>query len=216
MTAQPPSGTAEPSSSDILDGDVSPPRRRSAAEVDVVVLDTAAELLRETGVAGCTIEAVSRRSGIGKPSIYRRWPHRTTLAVDAFARRIAIDVPVIDTGDARADLTAAFVAIAEQYRGADGYVFTELLAAAVLEPGAAQLMRDHFFLYRRERLFSIWREGVHRGQLDANVDPEDVLDLIFGAGIFRLLVGHQPIDATNARRLAKTVLDGVGGGDPRP
>jgi len=157
-------------------------------------------------VAGCTIDAVSRRSGVGKPSIYRRWPHRTAMAIDAFARRMAIDVPITDTGDAPGDLTAAFVAITEQYAGADGRVFRELLAAAVLEPDGAQLMREKFFHDRRERLLALWRQGVDNGQLDAGVDPQDGIDLLFGAGIFRLLIGHQPLGAEDGRRLAHTVL----------
>lgn len=187
----------------------SPRQRRRADDVDIDVLDAAAELLREAGVGGCTIEAVSRRSGIGKPSIYRRWPHRTALAIDAFARRMAIDVPITDSGDARADLTQAFVAITEQYTGADGRIFRELLAAAVLEPNGAQLMQEKFFLYRRERLLGIWLQGVRRGQLDTNVDPHDGIDLIFGAGIFRLLIGHQPLTSAHSRRLAETVLGHV-------
>jgi AcrR family transcriptional regulator len=188
-------------------------RRLRGAEVDVVVLDAAAEILRESGVAGCTIEAVNQRSGIGKPAIYRRWPHRTAMAIDAFARRIAIDVPITDTGDARADLIRAFVAITEQYAGSDGNVYSQLLAAAALEPGAAQLMRERFFTHRRDKLLAIWRQGRDRGQLGTHLDPEDGIDLIFGAGIFRLLVGHQPTGADDARRLAETVLDAAA---PRP
>jgi AcrR family transcriptional regulator len=187
--------------------DSGPPIRRRTNEIEALVLDAAAELLREAGVAGCTIEAVSQRSGIGKPAIYRRWPHRSALAVDAFARRLAVEVPIDDTGDAREDLTRAFAAVAEQYCGPDGLVFRELLAAAVAQPDAARLMREHFFSYRRERLLAIWRAGVARGQLDDDLDPEDGLDLIFGAGIFRLLIGHQPIGADDARRLAHAVLD---------
>lgn len=45
-------------------------------------------------------------------------------------------------------------------------------------------MREHFCLYRREQLLAIWNQGVERGQLDENLDPQDGLDLIFGAGIF--------------------------------
>lgn len=194
-------------------------QRRSADEVVVAVLDTAAELLREAGVVGCTIEAVSRRSGIAKPSIYRRWPHRIALAFDAFARRMAIDVPYIETGDARRDLADAFVAITGQYSGGDGRIFRELLAAAVLEADGAQLMREKYFLYRRELLLSIWQQGIRRGQLDADVDPQDGIDLIFGAGVFRILIGHQPVTPAASRRLAQAVLGNPAAGaaaNPKP
>lgn len=173
------------------------------------MLDAAVEILREAGVAGCTIEAVSRRSGVAKPSIYRRWPHRTALAIDAFARRMAIDVPYIESGDAREDLTQALVAITNQYTTVDGRIFRELLAAAALEPDGAQLLHERFFLYRRERLLAIWRQGIQRGQLDPDVDPEDGIDLLFGASVFRILLGHQPISGDRSRRLAQAAIGGI-------
>ncbi len=185
-----------------------PGRPRNEA-IETAVLDAAAGLLRDEGFASCSIEAISRRSGIGKPAIYRRWPHRTALAIDAFSRRLAAEVPLIDTGDAPQDLVEDFARLAEHYSGPDGVVLAELLAAAVLEPGAAQLLQDQFFAQRRRRLVALWRCGVDRGQLRADVAPDDAIDLIFGAGIFRLLMGHAPLDPQAARRLAQTALTGL-------
>jgi hypothetical protein len=127
---------------------------------------------------------------------------------------MAIDVPYTDTGDACRDLTEAFVAITDQYTGTDGRIFGELLAAAVLEPDGAQLLQERFFLYRRERLLGIWQQGVRRGQLDPDVDPHDGIDLIFGAGVFRLLLGHQPIGSEHSRRLAQAALGGIAARTP--
>lgn len=185
------------------------PGRPRDEGIEPAVLDAAAGLLREKGVGGCSIEAVSRRSGVGKPAIYRRWPHRTALAIDAFSQHLSVEVPLVDTGDAPQDLVDAFVRLAEHYRGPDGAVFVALLAAAVLEPGAAQLLQARLFAGRREGLTALWRRGVDRGQLRADIAPDDAIDLIFGAGIFRLLLGHAPMDPPAARQLAQTVLGGL-------
>lgn len=107
------------------------------------------------------------------------------------------------------DLVDDFVRLAEHYRGPDGTVFAELLAAAALEPGAAQLLHDQFFAQRRRPLVALWRRGVDRGQFRAEVAPEDAIDLIFGAGILRLLMGHAPMNSRAARRLAETALVGL-------
>jgi AcrR family transcriptional regulator len=117
----------------------SPGRPRERTH-EVRALESATELLLEGSVAACTVEAVSRRSGVSKPTIYRRWPHRTALAIDAFAARIDQQVPLAETGDAGEDLVQAVARLAEQYQGRDGVVFAELIAAAVLEPGTAELL----------------------------------------------------------------------------
>jgi len=175
---------------------------------EVRALESASELLLEGGVAACTVEAVSRRSGVSKPTIYRRWPHRTALAIDAFAARIDQQVPLAETGDAAEDLVQAVGRLAEQYQGRDGVVFAELIAAAVLEPGTAELLNDRFFAPRRAALRTLWAEGASRGQLDRHADPDAMIDLLFGPVTFRLLLGHGPTDAHSAVQLARAALRG--------
>lgn len=172
------------------------------------VIEAAIALLLEAGVAACTVEAVSRRSGVSKPSIYRRWPQRTALAIEAIARHIDHQVPVDDTGDTAEDLVQAVVRISEQYRGRDGAVFAELLAAAVLEPGTSDLLKARFFAGRRETLRGLWARGVNRGQLDPLVDPELMIDLLFGPATFRLLLDGEPVDPATAESLARAALRG--------
>ena len=156
----------------------------------------------------CTIEAVSRRSGVSKPTIYRRWPHRTELAIEAFAAHIDRQVPPAETGDPAEDLVQAVTRLAEQYQGRDGVVFAELIAAAVLEPGTAQLLNERFFAPRRAALRTLWADGVSRGRLDPHVDADLMIDLLFGPATFRLLLGHEPIDPGSAVQLARAALRG--------
>ena len=182
--------------------------RPRARENEVRALESAHELLLENGVAACTVEAVSRRSGVSKPTIYRRWPHRTALAIDAFAAHINQQAPLAETGDAAEDLVQAVARLAEQYQGRDGVVFAQLIAAAVLEPGAAELLNDRFFAPRRAALRELWAEGVGRGQLDPHVDADVMIDLLFGPEAFRLLLGHGPTDAGSAVDLARAALRG--------
>ncbi|MFB1044745.1 TetR/AcrR family transcriptional regulator [Streptomyces chrestomyceticus] len=183
-------------------------RPREAAHEERV-LTAAAQLLLEGGVAACTVEAASRRSGVSKPAIYRRWPHRTALAIEAFAAHIDRLVPLVETGDSAHDLVQAVAHLAEYYQGRDGVVFAQLVAAAVLEPGTAELLNARFFAPRRAALRALWERGVARGELDPHVDPDAAIDLLFGPAAFRLLLGHQPVDVDSCVHLARTAVQGL-------
>jgi AcrR family transcriptional regulator len=186
-----------------------PPGRPRDDRLEETVLDTAHALLLEGGYGACTVEAVSRRSGVGKPAIYRRWPHRTALAVDAFARRVDTAVRPIDSGDAVEDLVDVAGRLAEHYREREGVVYAELLAAAVLEPGVSQVLHDRFFAARRDDLRELWRAGIDRGQLAGDVDPDDGIDLLFGPAIMRLVLDGEAPDPPTARRLARLTVRGL-------
>lgn len=172
------------------------------------VLAAATELLLEGGVAACTVEAVSKRSGVSKPTIYRRWPQRTALAIDAFAAHIAREVPLVETDDAAADLQRSVTELVAQYDGRDGRVFVELIAAAVLEPGTAELLNERFFEPRRAALRALWARGVGSSQLDPHVDVDLMIDLLFGPVTFRRLLGR-PLDARTTQQLTHAALRGL-------
>ena len=85
------------------------------ARVDAAVLDATRSLLAEKGYAGTTVEAIATRAGVGKATIYRRWPTREQLLLAVTTADLP-DVPTPDTGDLREDLRLVFTQLAEQIR----------------------------------------------------------------------------------------------------
>src|ERR1700683_5289033 len=75
------------------------------------VLSAAFELLSQSGVGGFSVDAVSRRSGVAKTTIYRHWPTREALVIDA-CTRISAEQQTPDTGTLHGDLTAILTNIA--------------------------------------------------------------------------------------------------------
>ena len=151
------------------------PRDDSTRELRV--LDAAADCCWRAESRHARWRRSASRCGVSKPSIYRRWPQRTALAIDAFAARVDRQVPLLDTGNAPEDLVQAVARIAEQYQKRDGAVFAELIAAAVLEPGTPELLNTRFFAPRRAALHALWAGGVSRGQLVPDADAELMIDL---------------------------------------
>src|SRR3954452_824138 len=84
------------------------PRRRGAARTEELLRVTL-DLAAEVGYAGLTIEAVARRAGVGKHTVYRRWPSKAALLLDALSRVWTTDLDYHDTGDVRADLREQFL-----------------------------------------------------------------------------------------------------------
>jgi AcrR family transcriptional regulator len=194
------------------DGSSASARRRGrprSQEARLAVLATAGALLEEGGLPLVTIEAVSARSGVSKPTIYRYWPNRLAVAIDAFAARMASEVPLADLGDARSDLTEQVRRVAAFYATHAGTVLAQLLGATANDPAATQQLRDRFLAGRWAETTVMWRRAVARGEVRADIAPEVAIDVLFSPIVYRLLVGHAPIDPESAATIADAVLGGL-------
>jgi AcrR family transcriptional regulator len=111
-------------------------------EAHQAVVAATAALLREGGLPAVTIDTVSARSGVSKPTIYRYWPNRTALAIDVFGEQMTLDVPIADTGDARGDLTEQVRLVARYYNTQAGTVISQLIGACTTDPQARERLRE--------------------------------------------------------------------------
>src|SRR5215468_6171776 len=81
------------------------------------VLRVTSELLTETGLGGSSVDEVSRRSGVAKTTIYRHWPTRSDLVIEACSK-MGTPAEVPDTGNFRGDIEMLMAGIAERLRSA--------------------------------------------------------------------------------------------------
>ncbi len=156
------------------------------------VLRAALEVLGEDGLPGFTMEAVARRAGASKATLYRRWPTVSTLLIDAMDATFQ-PFPVPDTGRVDTDvahLLTAFVTLLEHTP------FPRLLAAfidaAERDPALAALHAD-LTQRRREPLLAVLARARERGQLPPDLDPEIATDLLTGPFFYRRFIAHRPI-----------------------
>lgn len=156
------------------------------------VLRAALEVLDENGLPGFNMEAVARRAGASKATLYRRWLTVGALLIDAMDATFR-PFPVPDTGRVETDvaqLLEAFVALLEHTP------FPRLLAAfidaAERDPALASVHAD-LTQRRREPLLLVLARARERGQLPAGLDPEVVTDLLTGPFFYRRFIAHRPI-----------------------
>jgi AcrR family transcriptional regulator len=175
------------------------------------ILGAAAELLLARGLSEVSMDAVAERAGVSKATIYRWWPTKESLALDAlYTEWAAAPSQTRDTGSLRGDLLSmlrpwARLAGSRPY----GRVVAALLTEAQTDPVFGAEYRQRFLEPRREQVREIFRRAIERGELPAGTKVEVALDLLYGSMYHRLLNGHAPLNDRFVRDVVDTVLNGV-------
>src|SRR5271163_436655 len=171
-----------------------PGRKRSQASRQAILAATL-ELVGELGYGGLTIERIAARSGAGKQTIYRWWPSKADVLLDALATKADLHVPVPDEGSYAADLRAFLAAsFALGRKGPVVEVLRALMAEAQVDPEFGERFRTGFLQRRRDALAVILDRAQERGDLPSGISPGTVCDTVFGTLWYRVLATHQPLD----------------------
>lgn len=186
-----------------------PGRPRSAA-AHRAILDATVRLLSEVGFAATTVEAVAARAGVGKATVYRRWPSKIPLVIDALDARAIEQVPIPRTGNVRGDLIEFLVGLVETMSGPDGRLVAPLLAEISRNQELAEAFRRDLVAPRRAGVEQVIREGMARGELRPDLDVDLALDTPVGTIFQRLLMLGEPVDKEVVRRIVDQLLEGIG------
>lgn len=154
------------------------------------------------------MDDVAERAGVGKATIYRRYPSKDSLVSGAIATLVS-EIAIPDTGSTRGDLLALMRQAVGLYSGS----LAARLMPAVLEetrrnPELANTVRDEFLAGRRTALSVVLERGVRRGDLRFDLDLDLALDVLGGAIFYRLLVTGGPIDEPLADGIVELILTG--------
>ena len=174
------------------------------------VLGAASDLLLEQGLAAVSMDAVAARAGVSKATIYRWWPTKETLALDALYHEWAAVPQPRDTGSLRGDLISllrpwAKIAGQRPY----GRVIAALVTEAQTDPEFGRQYRTRFVEPRRDQARAIFRRAIERGEIPAATKTEVALDLLYGPVYHRLLHGHAPLNDRFVRDVIDTALNGI-------
>jgi len=184
--------------------------RPRSQEADRAILAATLDLLASRGLAAMSIEEIAARAGVGKATIYRRWPSKGLLALDAFVGSFREQQPLPDTGTLRGDLVAALTAwVHAVSQTSMGPMLTGLIAEAQHDPSLRAAWRERVLEPLRTQHRVMLDRAVARGEIPATVDQEVVLDLFFGAAQHRLLLGHLPLTDDFIRTVVDVILDGI-------
>ncbi len=183
-------------------------RRRESSRL--AILDAVLALCREEGYARLSIEAIAARAGVGKGTIYRWWPSKGAVLLEALDREAAGWAAFPDTGDLLSDMRTTIIdVVGFQANPNFGPPFAALIAEAQQDPAIGPLLLERFFRPRRAPIVERLRRAQQVGQLPATLDLDAVLEVIFGALFHRLLLRSGPLDAAYASFVVDTVFAGT-------
>ncbi|MEI8240554.1 MAG: TetR/AcrR family transcriptional regulator [Actinomycetota bacterium] len=172
------------------------------------ILHAALALVAELGMAGLTMDAVATRAGVGKATIYRRWPSKEALMLDAWALTIAVPL-VPDTGSLRGDLLELLSVVDDLFSDANlRRVFPQMVAAAKVDPDTSEAYRS-FVASRRAPMQTVLQRAVRRGEIGPDLDLGVVQDLLIAPLMYRWLITDAPIDRDVIVSIVDLVTAGV-------
>ncbi|WP_328478018.1 TetR/AcrR family transcriptional regulator [Actinoplanes sp. NBC_00393] len=189
---------------------VTPAGRPRDPEVDARITRAAAEVYGAEGWARFSVDAVARRAGVGKASIYLRWPNKEALLAAALATRLA-GVRDIDTGSVRDDLVALARQVLHTFLGESGGTVLRLMLEAENIPAGLEHL-DRFRQSQTSAARAIVHRGIDRGQLGRDTSVTLLLDSISGGALNHALVTPARLRATvaaGADQYAEDLVDFV-------
>ena len=187
---------------------VRPRGRPRNTAVDETILDAAIGLLVEVGFEGFSMDEVASRAGVGKATIYRRWPNREGLVIHALARRTDPFAEVPD-GTARDRLVAVLRNVLAHAQSPVGRLLPCMVGATVSNPLLAEHYRTQIIDPRRARVTEILADGIGAGELRGDLDIALMVDLVVGPLVYRLMFDRDSMLPEWCEGLVDAVLAGL-------
>jgi AcrR family transcriptional regulator len=187
------------------------PGRPRSLEADRSILSAALDRFIEDGYQGMSIEHVAAQAGVGKATIYRRWPSKEALITDAVGS-FSEELTAPDTGSVRDDMLALVRQISQLASSSpSGRCFARMAGEMASNPELAKVYKKKVIAYRRAVVGEIIARGMARGELRKELNVDLVIDMLVGPILYRALIKREEPEQTGrvASALIDTLLRGI-------
>jgi len=190
-----------------------PPSEMAASHA--VIMDAVYALLQEKSVRDLTMEAVAKRAGVGKPTLYKWWPTKATLVLALLCERMApkLEKPTVLTAEESLRFRAR--SLIKAFNGTFGRIVAGLIAEGQSEPAVLQEFFDRWISPRRNATITDLQRGKDAGELRSETEPELLNDAIFGAIYYRMLLRSGPLTRRFGEDLVEQLILGHRSGNAR-
>ena len=196
------------------ESEIRKPGRPRSAQADREILQATLEELAAVGYEALTIEAVAARARVGKTTIYRRWPSKMELVIEAISM-IHAETPIIDTGNFREDVVSLLRSAFQLRSELVEQLVVKVIGEVESNPEVFQAFMARHVTPRFQAIFQMIDRAKERGELRQDVEPALVMGLLAGPYFFQILFAHvfpMPTPSPDAaERLVDAILHGIGG-----
>ena len=186
-----------------------PPGRPRSEQARQAILRTTLKILGKNGFSDFKIEEVAARASVGKATVYRWWPNKGALIADAFASSTTRKLRFPDTGSVYTDMSQQMRQLIKVFCSRRGRIVSAILAAGQSDKDLIEAFRERFLWPRRREAYATLRRGIERGELRRDLDPDLLLDSLYGPIYMRFLIQHDRLTPEFVDRLCALVLAGV-------
>jgi AcrR family transcriptional regulator len=183
------------------------PRSESARRA---ILRSTLRLLRHTGYNDLSIEAIACDANVGKATVYRWWPNKGALVVDAFSSSVHKQLLFPDTGSVYSDVSLQVSHLVQLFRSRRGQIVAALIGGGQTDPELIEAFRERFVRPRRLEAYATLRKGIERRELPGDSDLDLILDSLYGAIYMRFLIWKDGLSEKFIEDICRMVLDGAG------
>lgn len=188
------------------------PGRPRSAEAERAIIDAVLQMVAEHGFDGLSVEGVASRAGVGKGTIYRRWPGKEAMLVDALAS-VSEDLPDVPADESVRD---SLIALVDTIRSSTqdtpaGRLLPRVMSSVQQYPEVIDQYRARVVERRSQRMRDLLARGVERGELRDDLDVDVAVTLLVGPILYIVMMRStaQLIDRTTSERLVDGVLRGL-------
>ncbi|MGH9624065.1 MAG: TetR/AcrR family transcriptional regulator [Bryobacteraceae bacterium] len=159
----------------------------------IALLETAFSLMKEHPIHAISTQHIAAEAGVSTATLYRWWPTKEALLLDAFLHMKQRQTPVKESASPLQRIRDRFVASGKSLQGENGVVAARLMAAIQDDPQLRDAFAERFYGPHRSEMMAIAKEAVKAGELPARTDLKFFLDSLFGACLVRLMMRHESI-----------------------
>ena len=183
--------------------------RSQAAESHAAIMDAVYKLLQKRPASELTMEAVATRAEVGKPTLYKWWPSKAALIMAMFYERLAGKLEAPKAATAEGVIRAKMRHLIKELNGLFGKVMADLIAEGQSDPSILKELYEGHIKLRRESTVADIERGKANGEFAADIDPELLIDSMFGPIYYRMLLRLGPLTEQFGSDLISQTLRGV-------
>ena len=179
------------------------------------VPSAASDLLQEVGFRNVTVDAIADRARASKATVYRWWPDKASVLIEAFREAVSPEFPFADTGSLCGDIKTQLRRFSRFLLGRRGRLLAAIVVGAQEDPEMAYALRDHWIRPLRKRGEAVLLRYKRNGELSPEVDLDLMQDMMYAPLYYNLLTGYTPISEKYADGLTRALLEGLRGPQPQ-
>lgn len=170
------------------------------------ILAAGARLVEAEGYAALTMQGIARSAGVSKQTVYRWWPSKAAVVLEALNDAAQAAAPAPNAGSLETDLRSLLRRTVAGITVRNTRMLAALMAEAQLDEDFADAFRSGFLARRRGLLREILERARARGEIGESVETEFLAELVFGAIWYRILGHHAPLNRRFADQLTESVM----------